>query len=84
MIKTTYDEWKLADGFFPGKAENKKITFKSSSEDSKSNREDSVGFVRIDGGEEGYTIKDKERTFSIPPGASFEVLGGCWIKFTRA
>jgi hypothetical protein len=77
MLKTQYDEWKIADGSYPGKAENKVITFKASSEDS-------AGFVRVNGGEEGYTIKDKERSFSIPPGASFEVLGGCWFKFTRA
>jgi hypothetical protein len=76
MIKTIYDEWKPADGLFWGKPENKKITFIPSSED--------PGFVRVVGGEEGYIrVNEPPRTFDIPSGASFEVLG-CLIKFTRA
>lgn len=74
-MKTIYDVWKSADGLFAGQPEDKLITFKSSSDGS-------VGFVRVVGGEEGYTTQG-ERTFRIPSGASFEVLG-CMVKFTRA
>jgi len=72
---TIYDEWKPADGLF--KAENvaKRITFVS-------RKNDSWGFVRVVGGNEGYT-RSEEKTFDVPAGHKCEVLG-CKIMFTRA
>jgi hypothetical protein len=72
---TIYDAWKSADGLFKGEAVAKWITFKSSSDDS-------PGFVRVVGGEEGYTT-DTPRKFFVPPNHSCEVLG-CEIMFSQA
>jgi len=72
---TVYDVWKRADGLFPAEDKAKWISFVSS-------RGNLDGFVRVVGGEEGFT-DDKVRKFFIPPGHSCEVLG-CKILFTRA
>ncbi|KAJ9309905.1 hypothetical protein DTO217A2_543 [Paecilomyces variotii] len=72
---TIYDVWKPADGLFKAEATAKTIYFRSRSESSD-------GFVRVVGGEEGYTTGEI-RSFFVPPNHSCEVLG-CEIKFTRA
>jgi hypothetical protein len=71
---TLFGVWKPADGLFQGEPTGKWITFVSSSENS-------AGFVRVVGGDEGYT-SDKPRKFYVPPYHSCEVLG-CKIMFTR-
>jgi hypothetical protein len=71
---TLFGVWKPADGLFRGEPTGKWITFVSSSEDS-------AGFVRVVGGDEGYT-SDKPKKFYVPPNHSCEVLG-CKIMFTR-
>jgi len=70
-----YDIWKPADGIFKGEDIAKWITFVST-------RKDRPGFVRVVGGEEGYT-RDTSKKFYIPAGHDCEVLG-CKIMFTRA
>jgi len=71
---TVYDIWKGADGLFPAEGTAKWISFVSS-------REGLAGFVRVVGGEEGFT-NNTEKKFYIPPGHDCEVLG-CRIMFTR-
>lgn len=72
---TVYDVWKPADGLFKGEGVAKWITFTS-------RRKDSDGFVRVVGGEEGFT-RDTSKKFYVPKWCDCEVLG-CKIMFSRA
>jgi hypothetical protein len=47
-----------------------------------SNREPLPGFVRVIGGDEGFTYSELKK-FHVPAGHELEVLG-CRIMFTRA
>lgn len=73
--QTVYDVWKRADGLFPAEDSAKWISFVSS-------REGLSGFVRVVGGDEGFTGNTVKK-FYIPSGHSCEVLG-CRIMFTQA
>jgi hypothetical protein len=72
--QTVYDVWKRADGLFHAENTEKWISFVSSSNER-------AGFVRVVGGEEGFTHKILKK-FHVPAGHSCEVLG-CEIMFTR-
>jgi len=72
---TEYDVWKPADGLFKGEDVAKWITFVS-------RRKGYQGFVRVVGGEEGFTSNTSKK-FYIPPKCDCEVLG-CEIMFSRA
>lgn len=75
-MQTEYGVWKPADGLFKEDETEKVIHFISSS--------DTKGFVRVVGGEAGYTNEDgkEPKQFTVPKGAKCEVLG-CKIMFTR-
>jgi len=72
---TVYDVWKPVDGLFKGEGVAKWITFVS-------RRKGHDGFVRVVGGDEGFT-RDTSKKFYVPKWCDCEVLG-CKIMFSKA
>jgi len=70
-----YDIWIPADGIIKGDNVAKYISFKPKTKEKS-------GFMRVIGGDEGYTSNQKARKFYVPAEHDCEVFS-CNIMFTR-